>query len=357
MKPKVAIRVDYSNELGTGHFMRALSIRNYLGKENIDSELVFGEFDDSLCERLDRDNISYKVIAGSGFEKEILFWNSIKNDYSLVLFDISHKKTWADLPGLCTLLQFLKRQNMRTAFFDGCGAEMCARKINMDIDLLIIPYECEVPQSIQSPVLNGAEYFIFGNDCREFKSQPLKDVKNVLFTFGGADPTNLSLLGLDVAQELKGSAAFENITFSIVIGPAFSPSLVRCIEEVDSVKIIKAPARLDEYIKDADIIVCATGLTKYEVLRYSKPSIHISINKELANINKSLAQKGCCIDLGEQSPDTKENLKTAIVKLVQDDLSRKVLIDNSCGVVDGKGGTRITTSLLELISLRGVGDE
>lgn len=348
MRDKVGIRIDCSNEIGTGHFKRALAIRDYLNTLNVDSELVFGDFDQSLCEKMDRNDIPYKIIRRVGFEKEIQYWKENSRYYSLILFDISHKKTWKHLAELSELIAYIKLQDTATVFLDGCGPEMCANHIDLDLDLLIVPYECESPKNIHCPVLIGAKYFIFNKDYLKLKPRPCENVKNILFTFGGSDPTGISLIALDVISALQSSKKYDQITFKIVIGEAFSSELTTVIENNNSVKHIQAPDNLCRFINEADIVICATGLTKYEVLLYRKPGIHISINQDLAKINKTLAHKGCCIDLGEQSMSTKDKLKAALDKLVDDYQFRNAIINNTLDIVDGKGGMRVAASLKEL---------
>jgi len=353
---KIAIRVDFSHEIGIGHLKRALILRSFLLRKKVLVELVINVFDDNSLKELNDDLINYKLINSENIRDEIDFWQKYSKEFDLVVFDVSHKQMWANLDSLVSILNNIRQFELPIAYFDGCGEEMSSAKVKMPIDLLIIPYICSIPKSVKYKYLSGASYFIFDEvkHCLTEKSEVELIVNTplvILFTFGGSDPTSISSDALVAMTNITMKEEFSELLFRIVIGPSFSKDLKKEIRaaSIKNLEIIESPKKLTNEIVNADIVVTSTGLTKYEVILNNKPAIHISSSQALADINKELSSNGCCIDLGLQSEQISEHLSNAIVRLVNDVDYRNTLRNNTFGLVDCLGGERIANSLIELI--------
>lgn len=112
--------------------------------------------------------------------------------------------------------------------------------------------------------------FIFNHAVKIIKPT----VSTVLITFGGVDPSNLTLLALESIYEF---CLQQNITINIVTGPGYSN--FKSIEKFEKANICKNVTNISEYMFSADIIFTSAGRTIYEVASIGTPAIVIAQNE------------------------------------------------------------------------------
>jgi len=101
---------------------------------------------------------------------------------------------------------------------------------------------------------------------KETASVKVKNIKNVLITFGGSDPENLSE---------KAALALSALGYSVtvVVGP-FNEKKISF--EIEKCKIVKSPDDLSDYIKKNDLVFTSFGITFFESLVLNKPVVIIN---------------------------------------------------------------------------------
>ncbi len=109
-------------------------------------------------------------------------------------------------------------------------------------------------------LLLGLDYFIF----RKFGSETIRwgsGLPKVLLTFGGSDPTGLTIRTLETLSELSGK-----IAPLAVLGPGFREiDKTRQAASAVGAEVIHAPGEIEGYFFGADLVVCAGGRTMYEL--------------------------------------------------------------------------------------------
>jgi len=171
-------------------------------------------------------------------------------------------------------------------------------------------------------------------------------VKNVLITVGGADPRNLTP---KIINALKN---FNDIKFNIVLGSAF-----RNKDEVFGVLIdsdlnyslIKDLNDISSLIYCADLVICAGGLTSFEVSAIGTPFIGISNIEWEADRLKRMEDKGICKYLGNWKDFDEKKLHNLFKDLVNNKMMRENMSINGKKLLDGKGSSRVANIIRGVI--------
>ncbi len=136
----------------------------------------------------------------------------------------------------------------------------------------------------------GPDYFLFSppDNC---PPQRTAGKFNVLLTFGGSDPTQLTA---KVVRLLKAYDLGDTI-FRIVLGPGYSGE--NTIEQIihggeEHFQIIHRPKEIFPYLDGADMVVCSGGRTMYELNYLQRPFIPVATTDIEAQAIAAFLDKG-----------------------------------------------------------------
>jgi len=273
------------------------------------------------------------------------------------LFDFSHSKTtftekifpnyfrqWIDSPK-CVI--------------DGFMEECLTGKFSLPIDLAVLPYIGYENQKHMTNChyLMGVNYFCLDpafNKYLSVRGIVNKNVSNILITSGGNDSKGLSLMAVKAINQLKD----EKYNVTVVLGPMTSNKTKKMVELFfnkgrHKYNLVQGLDSLAEKIFFADLVISASGLTKYECAAIGSPTLLISINKEHAIFNRPFEEKGSSRHCGVITQLSTKDLSNEISILIKDHASRQRMSHNGIKLLDGKGIESISKSFLEIISLRG----
>ncbi len=290
-KKKIAIVVNAYDEIGTGHVYRCLSIA---------SKLVFHD----VLFLLDKhyqlgidivDNHNYPFVLYDG-TKNLL---KTLRQYApqMVINDILD--TSADY------ISMLKDEGYFVVNFEdlGTGTEVA----DVVFDAL---YEHEIGED---HVFTGHKYYILKD---EFYFQPQKiitqAVNNVLITFGGTDPNNLTEKVID---SILGTSYDGRINVILGLGYDGLEDLIEKYESNQSIQIYKNVSNISEFMFKADIIFTSAGRTMYEVCSLGIPTICLCQNdRELTHVFANSTNGFINMGLGEVIE--KQRITDEFIKLV-----------------------------------------
>ena len=252
--PKVAIYVNGNNTIGTGHIYRALELADefyckpdiYYDK-NITDVSIFG-------------TTTHNLIAVDGNEE--LYKKCRDNNYTIFINDILStdyeymKNLRKVLPG-CKIINF---EDM------GDGAAKADAVVN-----------ALYPSSNEKNDYSGSNYYICNKTFLFYEPISIAPkVKNVLITFGGADPLNYSrrLLNIITKQE------YRNYHFTVVLGRAHNNTeeLMK-YEKYPNIQMLHDVKNMAELMSKTDIAVTSRGRTGYELALLGIPTIAMAQNE------------------------------------------------------------------------------
>ena len=137
----------------------------------------------------------------------------------------------------------------------------------------------------------GPDYFIGNLPPPKVTRSTGQPPKNILVTFGGSDPSGLTLM---VSIALK--EYFSNFPglFTIITGPGYNEydKLVPQVESTPNQQLVDNPNNLYSHMLRSDLVICAGGRTLYEVYKLNLEVFAIASIEHEARVIEHFAEQG-----------------------------------------------------------------
>jgi len=320
---KVLIRADAGVNLGMGHVYRAIALAQELSSH----ELVLAT----------RSDDSYAL--GANFLQ--------KHPYNIHLLNSEDEfqSLVEDMQPDILLLDILDTdgdyiQNIRqTPLFLvtledlGTGAHLADIVIN-DLYSDLYPKQNHwygVENSILSP------YFEIITPKENMNPQ----VENILITFGGSDPKNLTLKALQALEEIRFKG---NVI--VVLGPGYQHDSFSLYDFKLNGQIMKSVANMAELARNADLALTSGGRTVTEMMALGIPTMVLCQNsRELRHTHASSVYGVINLGLGEYVDVS--SIAQHIEMLVQDTALRESMRQRGINALQQRSNQRIVERILE----------
>nr|WP_231624177.1 glycosyltransferase [Methanobrevibacter arboriphilus] len=334
-KKRVVIKTDATNEIGTGHIYRGLAIASKLPNHEVlflldeDKKLgieiiesynypylthkstknhINSESDNSNSNNFNSnsnsniDNIINSGIfidnKGDGNYNDDLMEKIKEYDPDIVINDILNTSY--------EYISLLKKNNYFVVNFEDIGDG--AKVADIVFDAL---YEHQIPSK---NVYSGYKYYILKDEFYFQKQKEIKkhdSVNEILLTFGGTDPNDLTRKTLNAILNSKYNGI---ITIILGLGYKDKKEIKNEFNIHSNVEIFENVKNISEYMYKADLIFTSAGRTMYEIASIGVPCICLcQNNRELthtfANAKNGFINLGLGKDINEEKIiDTMENL-------------------------------------------------
>lgn len=320
-KKKIAIVVNAYGEIGTGHVYRCLSIA---------SKLVFHEALFFMNENhqlginiVDSYNYAYKTYR----DESNLFEMLREFNPHIVVNDI--------LDTTEEYVSALKNDGYFVVNFEDLGTGTDVADVVFDA-----LYEHDLGKN---NIFTGHKYYILKD---EFYFQPQKiitsEINNVLITFGGTDPNNLSQKVLDAILSTNYDGRI-----NVILGLGYSgvEDFVLKYESNPAVQIYQNVSNISEFMFKADIIFTSAGRTMYEICSIGVPTICLCQNDRekthvFGNQNNGFINMGLGEAIGQQE------IVVQFISLVND-FDLRVEMNKKMTSIDLKNGFDNIQSLVK----------
>ena len=344
MKNNLFIRVDSSPEIGIGHMMRCLTLAQEL-KNNFD-KIIF------LTQK-DSGNFIGTIMKN---EFEVIFIPTTNNDPNIIknlITAYSENKNFLLIDHYDIGTNFessLKNIFERIFVID----DLANRK--HDCDLLIDQnYYRDLNQRYEKLIQNGTitllgpKYAIIRPEFRKINKKTIKknsQIKKILVSFGGSDPTNECKKVLDALCSIENSK-FEIVVVAGIYNHKFE-QLKKLYEKYSNIKIYRHVNDLSRLMLNSDLFIGAGGTTTWERFYMGLPSIVTIISDDQKESIEFLSDMGHVINLGLAKNVTSKTYVQTLQKL-NSDLIYNMSLHNQ-KLVDGNGSNRIKKQIIELIT-------
>ncbi len=352
---KVAIRVDSSNDIGTGHVMRCMSLAQQMVREGAEVTFYSRNLPGNILSVLSKN--SFPVILLN--EKNSLHDSTTENIYSswipvteevdaeefnrkcqvvdLIIVDhYSLSKTWETI---------VHSKQAKIMAIDDLLRDHCADVI-IDQTYLRKPEEYIVEHHFDGQVLAGSDYAMLRtefNQLRECHNRVIVGKHKILITMGGVDKLNatlrvlkaLSIASLDWADNINIVLSEKAPHYTLV------KKFVATLD--DRYKLINFTNDMASLMCEATIAIGAPGTTSWERACLGLPSILIPIAENQLDIASKLESVNASIVIDFNEIST--SLLTALGNIKENWQS---FSEKNAQICDGLGTKRICAHLSPL---------
>jgi UDP-2,4-diacetamido-2,4,6-trideoxy-beta-L-altropyranose hydrolase len=333
----IAFRTDASNKIGTGHFMRCLTLADGLKQRGAQIRFVSRHLPEYLR----------SMLVAKGHEFALL--DSVQNDVVLDELAHSHWLEVSQAQDAADSIRKLADHAWDWLIVDHyaldarweCALRSTARQIKVIDDIADRQHDCDmlldqnfyadmekryigkVPKHCQ--LLLGPSYALLRDEFRQLHEQvkPRKGpVKRVLVFFGGVDADNYTERAIEALSDI----AVTVLHVDVVIG-AQHPYREQIKEACAQHRFIChiQTDKMAELMSTADLAIGAGGSATWERCSMGLPSIILVLADNQRKAAMELDAAGVLINLGDAGLVTKAELAQAIRELIEDEKLRSKL--------------------------------
>lgn len=334
-------RADAAPSLGLGHFKRVLTLAQSFEGEKIlilrtDDEKLAEEAEDFFSE-VHTFPVTFSILD------ELNFLKNLEDEHKAIVFDISNPLSYSKVRDLPKLLAFYKKMG-KVAVIDGLGKDSLIHHCpELDCEFLITPYVGAQQHTGTFTHLFGEKYYILNESFRNKNYELRKEASKILITMGGSDPTDLTHRIVSALLPLPG------IQLRVVLGPLYTNEQERSLNELlkspNNISQVRSPKDMAQEYLESDLVISASGLSKYELAALGVPMMLVSRNKEMHDVNEAFVKVSGCVDLGLIDELQSISFIDQLKRLLVDYDVRKKMSQTSRTLIDGKGCERIFSCL------------
>jgi spore coat polysaccharide biosynthesis predicted glycosyltransferase SpsG len=324
--PKLLISTYGGHRLGTGHIFRDLEV----------AKLLVGKM--RISYQVDGSGGAGKIFKQRGV-KHILAGNLKKSAAGLGPDMILYDKPYA--LGPIKDIEPYKGKILALDYFFYND-----RRINAAVNIMNHYY---LSSHKINRLFDGVQYAIVRDEIirlRRDRKTIARKVRNVLITFGGADPRNNTRRAIDILNSLSG----QRLNITIILGYIFRKdlelaALKRLTNGPHKYTVKNKVMNMADLMAQTDLAFCGAGTTMMELLTIGCPVIVLPQNQQEADLAKKLERKGALLLMDHSIPLNIAGKRTA--SLLLDHPARKKLADIGRRLFDGRGKQRIRNIILK----------
>lgn len=262
----VLIRCDASIEIGLGHVTRCLVLANQFREQG--HHVFFAMKDHKLgIEKVNEQHFSVHVALPSSNYTQWLTQLCQQLNITIFIGDVRD-----DLP--LSAIKKLKKDDILTVAIDEPSDYRKA------CDLCFYPPHAQLGkldwQGFEGKIKQGLEYVLLRPEFYQAHTKKNNKKPNILIMMGGTDPYQLSLPILHKLLSLK-----LNANFILLVSKDYCDlSLIKELESNQNVVIFNHKKEMARFLLGIDFAIISFGMSAYELLAMSIPSIHICLNKD-----------------------------------------------------------------------------
>lgn len=353
----IAFRTDATSLIGTGHFMRCLTLALALKRRGSRVRFVSRNLPEHLRNMLVEKDIGLVSLAGDlvppsdgdlahsnwlgasqtqDAEATIKALSDQLWDWLVVDHYALDVRWESDLRG--TAKQIMAIDDIADRQHD-CDV-LLDQNLYADMQMRYVD-----KVSVHCQLLLGPRYALLRDEFRVMREQikPRSGVvKNILVFFGGVDAGNYTGLTL---QALAG-ITHEDLHVDVVIG-AQHP----CREQIQATCITHGyvchvqTAKMAELMAKADLAIGAGGSASWERCCLGLPSLLVALAENQVDIAKALDSISACVYIGLAETVNFLAIKDTVIKLLNSQDRLAIISKHAFSLIDGQGVNRVCLEL------------
>jgi UDP-2,4-diacetamido-2,4,6-trideoxy-beta-L-altropyranose hydrolase len=317
----VVIRVDATQSMGIGHFMRCFAFAQWCRKYKINVIFVIFDWIESIKEKLIKENFNYILIshpAGSSH-------------------DINQTLTIANNMGASYIL--LDGYHFTNQYM--LGFENCPQKLILIDDFGSIPdfvyavinfqpWANSTEYSSNALKYLGLEYFMIREEFWPYaNSQSLQLENHILIVMGGTDPHNCVMTLIDMIE----SNNKKRLHISVVVPDNSSKSELSNIKThyFHDINFFVGLTDLSALMSKATVAITAGGGTCWELAFMNVPSLIIIQSENQVKVAEYMSNLGLGINLGWYDKIANKQLNDNLDILLSNQIEKTNLFSQMAG--------------------------
>lgn len=350
------IRADANTKIGAGHVMRCLALSQTW--QDVGGHVTFISHCEGETLKKRIQNEGFKFIAVDHVCPDS---SDLMHTLSILENNSADQRAWLVLDGyhFTTEYQYaIRNKGIPLLVIDDMNHLLRYHAdilLNQNIHAPDLKYCCDEDTTL----LRGTRYVLLRREFLNylnFKRKIPRRAKNILITFGGADPDNITLKVLEAFVNINEP----DIELKIIIGPnnPHQESIRRFLVSFRiAAEIQMNPNNMPELMAWADMAVSAAGSTCWESAFMGLPNVVLVLAQNQAAIAESLGNQGFVLNLGLSAECSKEKISTTCQTLINDSAKRSSLSEQSAVLINGQGSNHvIKTMIRNNLKLRDVTD-
>lgn len=353
----IAFRVDASGQIGTGHFMRCLTLADALQQRGARIRFVSRHMPEHLRGIL--------VDKGHAF----MYFDGVQNGMALDELAHAHWLGVSQAQDAADSVQALSDKTWDWLIVDHYALDarwesklrQTARRILVIDDIADRQHDCDilldqnlyadmetrytgkVPMTCQ--MLLGSHYALLRDEFRKLHEQVeprTGPVKRVLVFFGGVDTDNYTGRSIESLSNL----GVPDLHVDVVIGaqhPCREQIKAACAQHGYICHV--QTGKMAELMADADLAIGGGGSASWERCCLGLPALVVALADNQINIAKALDLFGAGIYVGTSKTASVAIMRDAIANLISAQDQLKVLSKKAYSLVDGLGAARVCQEL------------
>lgn len=342
----VIFRVDASEQIGSGHFIRCLNLAERLRKDDYEVAFICMNLPGAMFELLESKKIKYEKISTIA--------NLLQEVDASMSIEVANK-LFPDGIDWFVVDHYGLDSKWESALRSKCDHIMVIDDIanrSHDCDILVDQnYE---DTSRYSNLVNrrcilllGPNYALLNPEYAHYrklrqKKYNAREARKVFVFFGGSDPSDLTGKTLEALTFPK----LNKLNVDIVVGNSYPyyDKLKRSADMRDRTRIYKPQKHLANLMADADIAIGGGGVTNWERMCLGLSSIVITLAENQVPICEILSRKGAIRLLGSSKVVSTQDIYKAFLEEMDSNLvlNRASIAKNLC---DGMGLDRVVNEM------------
>lgn len=359
MNYNLIFRVDSSNLIGSGHFMRCFNLA--LKMKEFKTTFICRHIHSNQKKTLKNQKINLLLNKTKGkktFEDFYLNWlgvteqidakDTIKNikvlkNVILVVDSYSLSKTWLDI---------LKPFVIKTIVID----DLANRKLNCDalIDHNYFKnYEHRYQNLVNSncKTLLGPKFSLISDDLIKFKKKELyfSKLESILIYFGSSDNYNLTLFTLETLLESR----YKKLIFKVILRKDHENfiKIQNLSNQFKNIELFSFTNNIGYFFKKCDLAIGAGGTTTWERILIGIPSLIITVAENQKEFVEDLDEDKIIYHLGNFLTLKNDDIINKIDFIVGNKVEVIKNLKRGQNLLDGKGLSRVKRCIINLLEL------
>ena len=355
-KTHIALRVDASSQIGTGHFMRCLTLADEFKKQGAQIRFISRNLPRYLSDMLTEKGMEYLPLSIDDAKEsldELLHANWLGTSQARdaqATVEVLANQLWDWI--IVDHYALDKR-------WESSVRESCKKLMVID-DLADRQHDCDVLldqnyySDMQTRYINkapkhcqlllGPRYALLREEFRVLREKikvRTGDVKKILVFFGGVDADNYTSLAMQALVELNSKQQVD-----VVIGvqhPNREQIQQACINHGFICHL--QTTRMAELMAEADLAIGAGGSASWERCCLGLPALLIALSGNQIDIAKSLDSIGACNYLGKKDSVNSSSIQHSFNELLVAPDQVLSISQQAFSLVDGLGLNRVSEVL------------